>query len=121
MKITAVYFTSALDRSTHMVAPTDHDYADVIIRALHWTPVVATAYSARRKEDVSFHAGYESIVQDESLGIGTYTVIGNTQACEAFVPGCTATADRRVWGYDFCLRCARAFAEYTPDPVHIID
>lgn len=111
MEITSVYFTSSVDRSTRIVAPTDPDYADVVRRALHWTPVVTSE---------GYHIGYKSVV-DNAPGIGMYTVWGNTQACEVFIDGCTNTADRRVRGYNFCLRCAQAFAEYTPDPVHIID
>lgn len=121
MEITSIHFTSAIDRRTYPIASTDPEYATFADRVLHWTPMLRTVYNARRREDVPYHAGYVATIIDETLGLGTYTLYGNTQPCEGFPKACKATADRRVRGYDFCLQCARAFAEYTPDPVHIIE
>jgi hypothetical protein len=109
MEITYVYFTSGVDHSTHMVAPSDPDYADVVSRATHWT----------RLKQPNATGGYKSTV-DNAPGVGIYTVFGNTQMCDAFIPNCKNIADRRIRGYDFCVNCAREFAEYTPDPIHII-
>jgi len=39
--------------------------------------------------------------------------------CEAFKPGCKNVAVHYVYGYFFCTRCAREFAECTPEQVKI--